>query len=909
MDCATRHVLDFGDTLATEPELVGGKGANLGRLASAGFNVPAGFTVTTDAYREFVAASGLQQTVLDHLAAFDYGDLEALERDTARLRAAFTDAPIPQQLTDAVTEALEKLGTDTHVAVRSSGTAEDLAEASFAGQHDTYLDVRGTPEVLDAVRRCWASMWTARAVAYRHHNGIDSTTIAVAVVVQTMVSSEVSGVLFTGNPMTAATDEMVINASWGLGEAIVSGLTQPDEYVLTWRTLKIKDRALGGKSIQIVRSPSGQGTVEQEVAPDDRARHCLSDDQAAALGRLGRQVTEYYAGIPQDIEWALVGDDVYLLQARPITGVRFSWDEQVDGWQPHPQDDVVWTRSWADAYNGPATPLFYSYRIRSYCEGADRAMHVYGLTELARKQWFKYHRGVPYYQGDLEAPQMVRHLPRGYRLLIAEMMTPATREATLAAPWKLRPFLRTQARGFIWDEWHSMFTFLKALTRHVYEDDTAYIDGLPAEELRALSDDELVRHSADLVEHESEYCRNAFQMMVPMALGFGFFNDLLKRWYHGDNPNVATELMTGTPKRTATSVENLELWHLVTKIRSNASLRALFDEHHGGAFFEAAAQHDEGGREWTAEYNAFLARHAHRGHSERDIYHPRRSDDPTIDYNAITTMLSVGPDYDPEAAEERANRRREVALAEVLANMRRGPTGRAKATLFTRFYDQLMKGLILRDDERYFIDRLTMSIRRAFLEIGARLTERGAFDSIEDVFFLTVQENYDLLRGNNNPTLTRAKIAGRRANYLEVESRSVQRPPHLQYNRPLDLTTEDIDDSSGTLRGTGTSGGTYTGRAHIIKQMKDIGQVQQGEILICNATDPGWTPVFLVIGAVVVETGGMLAHAACLAREYGFPAVQLPSALDRIPDGATITVNGDNGQVIVVEAAPEPALV
>jgi pyruvate,water dikinase len=893
-------VIGFGAAGSDDGALVGGKGANLGKLTSAGFAVPAGYTLTTEAYRSFVKAAGLGPVVADYLDRFDYADLPGLDKLTAELRETIQAAPMPTEITEAILAAHQRLGADAFVAVRSSGTAEDLAEASFAGQHDTYLDILGPDAILAAVKQCWASLWTARATAYRNKNGIDQALVSIAVVIQTMVSSEVSGVMFTGNPLTAATDEIVVNASWGLGEAIVSGITSPDEFTISARTLKTKDRQLGAKQLQIVRAPSGQGVVERETSPADRARYCLTDNQITVLGQLGRSVTEYYGGIPQDMEWAIAGGQVFLLQSRPITGVRFSWDDQVDCWQPHLQEDVIWTRGWADAYNGPATPLFYSFRFRSYARGADRAMRIYGLTELAQKQWFKYHRGMPYYQGDLEAPQMIRHLPKAYRPQIAELMTPETREKTLAARWEFGGFLRSQTRGLIWDQWHNMVTFPRAWHRHVYGADVAYADGLSAAELQLLSDDELRRYTDEMLEYEAEYCRNIFQMMVPMAMGFGLFNDLLKRWYRGENPTIATDLMTGTPRRTATTAENFELWELARKVRANPTLRALFDANAGAAFFEEAAK-DNGTSGWIAEYYAFRDKHSHRGHAERDIFHPRRSEDPRIDYNAITAMLSTGEGHDPAEVEERANRRREAAFADVMANIGRGPLGKAKAMFFARFYQELIDGLMLRDDERHWVDRVTMSIKRCFLEFGRRLTERGVFEAKDDIFFLTVEENSDLLRGSCTLALTRAKIAGRRANFMEAVTRAVQRPAHLQHNKPLDLTSGEVDDSSGVLRGAGTSSGNFTGRARIIRQQENIGQVKQGEILVTEATDPGWTPVFMVISAVVVETGGMLAHAACLAREYGFPAVQLAGAMSRIPDGALITVDGAAGTVTIVE--------
>ncbi|MGH8597922.1 MAG: PEP/pyruvate-binding domain-containing protein, partial [Gammaproteobacteria bacterium] len=398
------NIVWFSDQYAEDSQVVGGKAAGLGRLVKAEFPVPPGFTITTTAQAEFFSAAELDGDISAILHDLDVTDVKQLETEGARIRALIVAAKLPPALTQTVSEAYRSLGENCLVAVRSSGTAEDLAEGSFAGLHDTYLDIQGTASVLDAVRRCWASMWTARAIAYRHHGGFDHARARIAVVVQRMVEAEVSGVLFTANPLNARTDEIVINASWGLGEGIVSGVVTPDEFVLSTHALDIKRRTIGTKERQVVRRSTGVGTEIVAVPMSLRGIPCLADATVTELATLGRQVMQQYDGLPQDLEWAFADGQLYLLQARPVTGVEFTWDEEVDAWHPSPEDEnTVWTHTWAEQFlTGGVTPLFSSIRSWECYSSWSRFARIYGFDELTDVHWFKYRRATMYYNADAE---------------------------------------------------------------------------------------------------------------------------------------------------------------------------------------------------------------------------------------------------------------------------------------------------------------------------------------------------------------------------------------------------------------------------------------------------------------------------------------------------------------------------
>lgn len=328
-----------------------------------------------------------------------------------------------------------------------------------------------------------------------------------------------------------------------------------------------------------------------------------------------------------------------------------------------------------------------------------------------------------------------------------------------------------------------------------------------------------------------------------------------------------------------------------------------FHRHGQTAEFFAQLEHSEAGRAVLAKYRSFAAQYPHRSHDDRDIAYGRRGDDPTVNYQFLQSFLSAETSVDPAVLEEEANRRREATYDDVVRNIERKALGKLKAEALKVTYEYVHKFIPARDDERDYADRYAYAWRRAAREAGRRLRDRGLFAEADDAFFLSRAELYRLLEGSTaNLALTKAKIAARRRDFQRFYNRDISLPMYLQRGRPAQFGTAQ-DLGPGVFQGTPTSRGTTTGTARVVKRLKDIGRVNAGEILVCNGTDPGWTPVFLIIAGIVTETGGINSHASCLSREYGFPSIQLENAMQLIPDGATIEVDGDTGFVRLVETA------
>ena len=891
------HTVTLDDPRATELDLVGGKGANLGRLVATGFTVPGGFVVTTGCYVEAVDGAGVQALA----AALDHGDPIALAAGAEQIRKQVLARPFPEVAAAEVLAAYRALGSaDEAVAVRSSGTAEDLADASFAGLHDTYLHVRGPDELLAAVQRCWASLWSDRAIVYRHRNGFPHDTARIAVVVQRMVDAEASGVLFTGNPITTATDEIVVNASWGLGEAIVSGAVTPDLFVLGSRDLDVRERTLGSKEHKIVRD-GGSGTVAVPTDPSDRARFCLDESELRQLARVGLAIQEHYDGFPQDVEWALVDGEFHVLQSRPVTGVEFSWDADLElEWPTTVEPDELWTRAFADELStGAISPIMYSYRYLGMGRSFRKMGEQLGVPGLRERNSFKFFKGEVYFNALMQRDLIERSTIPQLRPMCLAMVPEQWHAEVLATPFDPVAYAKTWLRAAVIGKdvlGRGIARWLAVLRDH------PDMRGKTYEELAQLSDKEL----KDYLEHQHEL---EFVWNDKCFLGFlVHFRDSLAglawivgNWYTGGNPNVFTELMAGSIESTATQIENSRLWELAQALRADPGLRGAFEASEGPEVFTRLEQSEEG-RRWLADYRDFLAEYGHRGHTDRDVVYPRRIEDPWIDYRTFKFLLRDDNPVHPHEREAQVSRKREATYDTVLENIRRGPLGGLKAEAFKLAYRYTHELVLVRDNERCRpTDIVTMSYKRGFVEMGRRLAARGLTDAGDDVYFLSRLEAYALLDGDTRRLeLTRSKIKARRRDFDRFHAKQWSPPMYLRGYTPVPEVAPAGETGDGPLAGMPTAPGETTAIARVVQRLEDIGKVGPGEILVTNSTDPGWTPVFLILAGVVVETGGLLSHSSCLAREYGFPAVQLAGATRAIPDGARITVNGSTGTVTVL---------
>lgn len=827
---APRWVAPLGSFRASDVPAAGGKGANLGELARLGLPVPAGFIVTTDAYAAVLelGQGGVPAAVL----ASNEGGLGEQAREAVRA------LPLPAELREQIVSAYRQLGAGP-AAVRSSATAEDLPGAAFAGQQDTFLNVSGEDAVVEAVRNCWASLFTDRAIDYRRRQGLDPSEVRIAVVVQSLVSADVAGVLFTANPVTGVRDEVVVEAGAGLGEAVVSGRVTPEHYEVDGEG-KLRRFVPGGHELQILADAAG-GTRESAGTAPPRQR-LLTGTVLSQLAGFGRTVAAHF-GRPMDLEWALADGELFLLQARPMTALP-----------PEPLELNFIQRK--------VGPFFVEmFQQRPY------PLDVTGWMD----------NGIVTMVGRMAASVGVRFPPVSELLpeeegVVVRLVPPVPRPTArvLAAPVSLA----RRMRRFNPEHWTDDPRFIAYQRR---------LDELAAVDLAALDWSELRRRPRLLVDAFTpitdlriDYLPGAFLPVLKLRLMLAVLR----------SGGLGKELVAGA--RTRTSEANRRLEELARLAREDEHLALAFREPDPEALLQTV-QSDPRFQTFRDRLRDFLHEFGHRETvSPLLVSEPTWSDAPAVVLGLVKVLIPELPER--ERPVDRTGRAVEQLLAHpwLQAKPRRRDTALG-------IVQAARRGMAFREDSHFYGTRVLPLLRSTYLEIGARLARAGVLTEARDVFHLRLEELEDL--ENLSELLPEEAVRLRHA----VVARSLKRDS-LRGLPLLDLGLlfgQDNPDTDGALiTGSAASAGTATGRARVVRGPEEFGLLQRGEILVCPYTNPAWTPLFRRAAAVVVDAGGLGSHAAIVAREYGIPAVMgTRDGTFRLADGQLITVDGSRGRV------------
>ncbi|WP_419997378.1 PEP/pyruvate-binding domain-containing protein [Streptomyces boninensis] len=885
-------VLPFADIADDMLPLVGGKALNLGILTRAGLPVPPGVCVTTEAYGRVAAGAGLGP-VLAELAATAPTDTAALARLAQRARALILQADVADDIVAAVADT----AAQGPVAVRSSATAEDLPDASFAGQQDTYLNVVGEDAVVDAVRRCWASLWTDRAVAYRAANGIDHAAVRLCVVVQRMVPAAVAGVMFTANPVTGRRHETVIDASPGLGESVVSGAVDPDRFVVDTATGRITERRPGHRTTLIRGLPEG-GTeqIDAEAAEDT-----LTDAQLADLTRLGARTERLYDGAPQDTEWAIDKDGkLWLLQARPVTTLYPAPESDQPGLRVYLSVNVAqgvyrpFTPMGVDAFqlltrSSRTNPGGRSPTAGSSLGIVEAGGRIYAdITDALRSRLGREMLPRALDVAEARSATVIRHLLTDPRLSVRH------RRGTLLKT--LRALPKSVAGGY---------KLPLQIAGALIDPGTALrrADRLPAtlDALLRLPADASPATRLDHVERllGSKLFPLVYAIVPDFAAGYLMFG--LARLLVTD-PTDRAELqnvLRSLPHNVTTEMD-LALWQAATRIKADpVAARTLRDtpaaELAALTALPATVQR---------ELDAFMADYGHRAVAEIDLGMPRWSDDPTHILGVLANYLRLDdPDLAPDVLFAKGAEEAERTIEEV--------TERADPRLapVLRFaLDRTRQLAGLRELPKSTMIRAFAGLRTHLKAVGEHLVEQGVLERPEDIFYVSLEQARAGLRGTDlRPLVTR---------HREAYDRELRRKhiPRVLLSDGTDAealgaasAAREVTAEAGGLAGTPASAGTVTGTARVVHEPVGV-HLNPGEILVCPSTDPGWTPLFLTAGGLVMEMGGAISHGAVVAREYGIPAVVgVARATELIKDGATITVDGAAGTVTPSATPPAAA--
>jgi rifampicin phosphotransferase len=857
------YVLGFEEIDRTQVAVVGGKGAHLGELSRIeGIRVPAGFCVTTDAFQRILAEVPSLDSRLDRLSCLKPDDRQAISASGAEIRRIIEGAAIPDDLAAAITRPLARLGEHAAYAVRSSATAEDLPTASFAGQQDTYLNVVGPTAILRHVSRCWASLFTERAVTYRLRNGFDHRKVHMAVVVQQMAFPQAAGVLFTADPVTSNRKVASVEACFGLGEAVVSGLVNADVY--TVRDGEVVTKAVAIKQ-RAIRALPGGGTQEQAVEPERQGQPALTDAQVVRLVQLGRRIEAHF-GRPQDIEWCLVDDGFLIVQSRPITTL-FPIPASGDG-ENHVYVSVGHGQMMTDAMKPLGLSVFllttrapmheaggrlFVDVTRGLASPASRA----GLLELMG-------RGDPLI-GDaletvLERRDFIRSLPDEGPGGAPPGGSPAPTGTDPAIVAEL--ISRTQAS-------------IAALKRDIRTKSGAALLDFILTDLQ-----ELKRLLFDPQSH---------QLIMAGMEATWWLNDQLQAWLGEKN---AADTLTRSVPDNVTSEMGLALLDVADAIRPHPEVVDFMGRVQDEGFLDELVKLP-GGHEARDALRAWLEKYGMRCVGEIDITRPRWSEHPTT---LVPIILGHIRNFEPGAGERRFDQGRQEAQKkeqELLERLRSSPDGERKAEEVKRMIGRVRTFAGYREYPKYGMISRYFVYKQALLEEAERLVQAQVLRDKEDIFYLTFAELHDVVRTNQ---VDDHLIAQRKDAFRSYEALT---PPRVLTSDGEVITGVYRRDElpADALVGLPVSAGTVEGRARVILDMADA-DLEPDDILVTAYTDPSWTPLFVTIKGLVTEVGGLMTHGAVIAREYGLPAVVgVEHATRLIRDGQRIRVHGTDGYV------------
>jgi pyruvate,water dikinase len=850
----------------TQVAVVGGKGAHLGELSRIeGICVPAGFCVAADAFRRIMENTPSIGDRLDRLSRLNPDDREAIRMLSAEIRRTLEGIVLPDDLAAAITRALARLGDQAAYAVRSSATAEDLPGASFAGQQDTYLNVVGPAAILQHVSRCWASLFTERAVTYRLRNGFDHRKVHMAVVVQQMVFPQAAGVLFTADPVTSNRKVTCVEAAFGLGEALVSGLVNPDVYKV--RDDKVVSRAIGSKRLAIHALPVG-GTQKEPIEPERQEQPALSDAQVVRLAQLGRQIEEHF-GYPQDIEWCLVDDGFQIVQSRPITTL-FPIPTASDR-ENHVYVSVGHQQMMTDPMKPLGLSLWQLTALRPMYEAGGRLFVdvTEGLASPASRAGLLEVLGK---SDPLIRDALQTVLDRGDFIPSLPEEGPGRPPAGGAAtPIEPDPTIVTELIG-------RSEASVAALQRDIRtKSGTALFDFILADI------QELKRILFDPQSH---------QVIMAAMEATWWLNEQLQAWLGEKN---AADTLTQSVPHNVTSAMGLALLDVADVIRSRPDVVAFLQHVEDEGFLDEMAKL-AGGREARDAVRAFLDKYGMRCVGEIDITKPRWSERPIT---LVPVILGNIKNFAPGAADRRFEQGRQEAWKkkqELLERLRALPDGERKAEEVKRMIDRVRTFTGYREYPKYSMVRRYFVYKHALLDEAERLVQQGMLCEKEDIFFLTFQEFHDVVRTNlvDHELIRRRKDAF--SSYQALTS-----PRVLTSEGEVVAGAYRRDDlPTGALVGLPVSAGTVEGRARVILDMAEA-DVEPGDILVTAHTDPSWSPLFVAITGLVTEVGGLMTHGAVIAREYGLPAVVgVEHATRLIPDRQRIRVNGTDGYLEIL---------
>ena len=921
-------------TTQNDLDLVGGKGRSLARMSCADFDVPGGFLVTTDAYKKFIADSDLKSKIIE-LAKPELRDgYPNFELSSKKINKIIQNAKIDANITDQIKVAYQQLDqANLSVAVRSSANAEDLPDFSFAGQQETFLNVSGEDEVVSAVKKCWSSLWTAQAISYRHQNGIDQSSVAMGVVVQVMIPSEVSGILFTANPTNGERSEMIVNSSFGLGEAVVGGQVTPDTFIVDRTTLTSKETILGPKEHQIVYD-GDQGIKIEKVSESNQGISSLSDSMLTELCNAALKVEALYEGKPQDIEWAFCNGKLHLLQSRPITNLPVQPIE-VD-WTPPSPAKYVARRQIVENMPEPLCPLFEElYLLRGLelvrPEGAGMVgggplfvtvngygymrfdhqiihdMNIEKIKDLSEEEIeaedFKMMRK---YSADAYA--RVSTMAVSDVKIFQEELKPEDRK--LFDDWYEKSG-REEIDGILTIPYPDFPTFIafnhttwnNKILKRWFEYTKPRLENVAKKwkeiNISNASNQTLLDGITEMGIEEGNYWSDDSSHTFGVAKSTDDqFNTFLKTVLP-DHNFTSGQFLSGIDSKSMQA--NADLFEIAKLIRGNDELEYLVLTV-PAPFLMEALQKNEKAKEVNRALDNLFSIYGHQGYS-LDFIEPTQEEDPSGLFASLKSMVrdkSYHPD-NQKAKTAKIRKEKYEEISKLLSGL--------EYWQFRYRWWLALKFNYIREEVAFYFGYTWSILRPMAFELNQRLVGASILKGNHDIFFLKTDEIADCisLLESNKSTEKYIPLVEERINYREACKR--HHPPGTlpSYASKVDgisfkETQRKNDDNSNEMLGFPVSSGIITAKASVVTGPSEFDKMEPGTILVSPLTTPAWTQLFAHAVGLVTDIGSILAHGSIVAREYGIPAVLgVGNGTIRIKHGQTITIDGDAGTVLIHE--------
>ncbi|WP_338448432.1 phosphoenolpyruvate synthase [Niallia oryzisoli] len=869
-----KYVLGFNEIDDSKLTAVGGKGLNLGELSRIEWvQVPDGFCITTEAYKKIIGDNKEFSDLLDQLRQIRVDDRGEISVVSGKLRSLIEKAEIPLAIETEIVRYLSEFGEEQAYAVRSSATAEDLPLASFAGQQDSFLNIRGQEEILRHVRKCWASLFTDRAVIYRIQNGFDHHNVYLSVVIQRMIFPQASGILFTADPVTSNRKIVSIDASFGLGEALVSGLVSADNFKV--RNGTIVEKTISAKKLAIHALEEG-GIEEKEIEWDQQNQQTLTDSEILQLEQVGRKIEAYFS-CPQDIEWCLSEGTFYIVQSRPITTL-FPIPERSDG----------------------LNRVYLSFGHLQMMTDAIRPLGLSFLEYITEP--FPFHKA-----GGRLFLEVTYDLASSYgrRILLSAIGShDSLMKNAIQSLMRRKDFMHALPRGkrvFSFGAGGLFWTLPMQVINLYRKNDPSVLQDLIAlneasltdlqKRMAELSGDELFTFIKEDIKKLIEllYDPRGLGAIVVGALAWEWINKKIESWL--GEKNVADTLSQSVPNN-VTSEMGFALMELSDIVRPYSEVIEVLQHTNDETFFEDMAKLEDGHRLIDA-FRGYLEKYGMRCTGEIDITRTRWREEPAALIPMILSLIKNVEPYSSKIKFEQGRREADQKEQELLKRLEQLPGGKRKAKKTKKMISVLRNYVGYREYPKYAFIRRFDIYKQALMREAALLVQKGVIREKEDIYYLSFDELRETVRTNH---LDDRMILERKAVYEVYEKLA---PPRVMTSEGEVILGEYHSGHipQGALAGIPVSSGIIEGRARVMLKMEDI-DLADGDILVTTFTDPSWTPLFVSVKGLVTEVGGQMTHGSVIAREYGLPAVVgVENATKLIKDGQRIRVNGTEGYI------------